>query len=138
MRLIKTVFFLVFFILITMNVFSSGKKEKAPKATNAETASPAAVSPVSPSRQPGVEHGNTRIILGQVRVFGSEPRTYVGIVAENGTEYSVYPPEKEAELRNLQGRLLEFTVTFLDEPQGQGSLYLKGGTVTPLSWEIMP
>jgi len=62
----------------------------------------------------------------------------VGIVDERENEYAVYPPEKEEELRKLQGHLIEFTVVFLEKPQAYGSLFLKGGTVTPVTWEIKP
>jgi hypothetical protein len=72
-----------------------------------------------------------------VRVYGSEPHTYAGIVSEDDKVYAVYPPEKEAELRKLQGRRLELTVRFLDPPQGYGSVFLKDGTVTPVSWKIL-
>ena len=80
---------------------------------------------------------DTAKITGRVQVYGSEPRTYVGIVDTHGVEYAVYPPSRGDELRRLQGRLIEFTVVFLDEPQGFGSLFLKGGTVTPIKWEII-
>ena len=81
---------------------------------------------------------NTRKITGIVQVYGNEPHTYVGIIDMNGIEYSVYPRSKEEELRQLQGYLIEFTVVLLDEPQGYGSLFLRGGTVTPIKWEIIP
>ena len=87
--------------------------------------------------QRGTNRDNTAKITGSVRIYGSEPHTFVGIVDENGIEYAVYPPSKEEELRKLQGYLIAFTVVFLDEPKGEGGLYLKGGTVTPLSWEII-
>ncbi|MDR1288105.1 MAG: hypothetical protein LBK08_10890 [Treponema sp.] len=77
----------------------------------------------------------TGTIRGAVRVYGSEPHTYAGIETEDGRIYAVYPPEKEAELRKLQGRTLEFTVRFLPEPKGYGALFLKDGTVTPVSWK---
>ena len=80
---------------------------------------------------------NTTKITGMVQVYGNEPHTFVGIVDEAGVEYAVYPPSKEAELRELQGHLIEFTVVFLSEPHGEGSLYLRGGTVTPLIWVII-
>ena len=76
-------------------------------------------------------------ITGRVEVYGNEPHTFVGIVDEKGVEYAVYPPAQEAELRRLQGHLIEFTVIMLDEPKGEGGLYLKGGTVTPVKWEII-
>ena len=80
---------------------------------------------------------NTVKITGTVEIYGSEPYTFAGIVDENHVEYAVYPPSQEAELRKLQGRLIAFTVLMLNEPKGYGSLFLKGGTVTPLSWEII-
>jgi hypothetical protein len=87
--------------------------------------------------EPGSSGGNTIKITGTVQIYGNEPHTFVGIVDESRVEYAVYPPSKEAELRKLQGHLIEFTVIMLDEPKGEGSMYLKGGTVTPLSWEII-
>jgi len=86
---------------------------------------------------PGSSVENTARITGTVHIYGNEPHTFVGIVDENGTEYAVYPPSKEAELQKLQGHLIAFTVIMLDGPKGEGGLYLKGGTVTPLSWEII-
>jgi len=81
--------------------------------------------------------GTTARITGRVQIYGNEPHTFVGIVDENGAEYAVYPSSTEDELRSLQGHLIAFTVVFLDGPKGEGGLYLKGGTVTPLSWEII-
>jgi hypothetical protein len=79
-----------------------------------------------------------REILGRVKIYGSEPHTYVGIEStEDGTVYSVYPPEKELALRNLQGRVIRFKVKVLDKPQGYGSLMLTGPTVTPVSWKVL-
>ena len=83
------------------------------------------------------EEGTLRI-TGRVEVYGNEPFTFVGIVDENNIEYAVYPREKEDELRRLQGHLIVFTVIKLDEPRGEGGMYLRGGTVTPISWEILP
>jgi hypothetical protein len=80
---------------------------------------------------------DTQIITGTVHIYGSEPHTYAGIVSDDGKTYAVYPREKEVEIRSLQGRLIEFTVRFLKEPAGEGSLYLRDGTVTPLSWRIL-
>ncbi|MDR1420990.1 MAG: hypothetical protein LBI86_11505 [Treponema sp.] len=79
----------------------------------------------------------TEAIQGTVRVYGSEPHTYAGIETEDGRIYAIYPPEKEAELRELQGQVLEFTVRVLPEPKGYGSLFLKDGTVTPVSWKTV-
>ena len=81
--------------------------------------------------------GSTRTIRGTVQVFGSEPHTYAGLATDDGKIYAVYPAEKDAALRQLQGRHAEFTVRVLKESPGEGSLYLKDGTVTPLSWKIL-
>ncbi|MDR0643917.1 MAG: hypothetical protein LBG05_03235 [Treponema sp.] len=80
--------------------------------------------------------GNTQTLRGYVQIYGNEPHTYVGIVS-NGKVYAVYPPEKEVELRKLQGRAFEFSIRFLDPPQGEGGLFLKDGCITPLSWKIL-
>ena len=80
---------------------------------------------------------NTTKITGMVQIYGNEPHTFVGIVDVAGVEYAVYPASQEEELRKLQGHIIEFTVIILDEPKGEGSMYLRGGTVTPLSWVII-
>ncbi|MDR1301205.1 MAG: hypothetical protein LBK43_01890 [Treponema sp.] len=81
---------------------------------------------------------NTQTIRCRVEVYGNEPHTYVGILSEaDGKLYAVYPPEQEAKLRVLQGRRLEMTLRFLEKPQGYGSLFLKDGTVNPVSWKIV-
>jgi hypothetical protein len=115
----KAMIVVFLFIIIAPNAFSCGKKEKS----SAETI--------------GGSMENTIKILGKIQIYGNEPHTFVGIIDENGTEYAVFPPAKEEELRTLQGYLIEFTVILLDEPQGYGSLFLKGGTVTPIKWEIL-
>ncbi|MDR0601353.1 MAG: hypothetical protein LBG42_03155, partial [Treponema sp.] len=74
---------------------------------------------------------------GAVRIYGSEPHTYAGIETGDGRVYAVWPPETEAEIRELQGYAVEFTVRFLEEPKGYGALFLKDGTVTPVSWKIV-
>lgn len=81
--------------------------------------------------------GDTVIITGMVHIYGSEPHTYPGIESEDGRIFAVYPYEKETEISALQGHLIEFTVRFLENPAGEGSLYLRDGTVTPLSWRIL-
>ena len=74
------------------------------------------------------------VIQGTVRIYGSEPHTFVGIAAD-GKAYAVYPPEKEAELRELQGRLMRFTVRFIEPPQTYGSLFLQDGCVEIVSMQ---
>ena len=105
----------LFFLFAALNIFSLGKKE----ADNS-------------SQNPPPGANNTVNIVGQIRIFGSEPHTFVGIVDQNGVEYAVYSPHREAELRRLQGNLIEFTVVMLDEPRSFGGIFLRGGTVTPL------
>ena len=88
----------------------------------------------STSEDKGVESYSK--IKGMVKIYGNEPHVFVGLVDEDGTEYAIYPRAKEDELRQLQGHLLEFLVEFVDE-KSYGSLFLKGGIVTPVSWEII-
>ena len=80
---------------------------------------------------------DTAIIIGMARIYGSGLHTFAGIASEDGKTYAVYPREKETEIRALQGRRIEFTVRFLKSPAGEGGLYLKDGTVTPLTWRIL-
>jgi len=112
---------------------SSGKKEKS----NTSGSPANSVETIDTANQTGNSMENTIKILGKIQIYGNEPHTFVGIVAEDGTEYAVFPPAKEEELRTLQGYLIEFTVVLLDEPQGFGSLFLKGGTVTPIEWKTV-
>jgi len=126
----KVIVFLLFFLLIIPNAFSCGRKEK-------NNSQPLKVENVNTEGQSGTGTENMTKLTGRVQIYGSEPHTFVGIVDENGTEFAVYPPEQEEKLRKLQGHLIEFTVIFLDEPQGYGSLFLKGGTVNPVKWEII-
>ena len=124
----KFTFFCFFLTIAALGLFSLGRREdmsglQDSPAANAETA------------EPGFE--STIILKGRVQIYGNEPHTFAGIIDENGTEYAVYPPSIEAELRTLQGHMIEFTVVLLDEPQGFGSIFLKGGTITPVKWEII-
>jgi hypothetical protein len=53
-------------------------------------------------------------LTGSVRVYGSEPHTWTGIKDErDGRVYMIGDPEKESELRSLQGRRVEFTVKII-------------------------
>jgi hypothetical protein len=76
-------------------------------------------------------------ITGRIVIFGNEPFIYAGIVAEDGLNYAIYPEETERELMALQGYLIEFTVIPMEEEKVYGSLFLRGGTVKPISWEIV-
>ena len=131
-----TVFFL-FFIIVLGNVFSLGKKEKTNSPEISLVTGVETVDTGSSGSRPDAAGEDTKKIIGRIQIYGNEPHTFVGIVGGDGTEYAVYSPSHEGELRRLQGYLIEFTVVFLEEPQGYGSLFLKGGTVTPVSWEII-
>ena len=126
----KTIVFLLFFIIIIPNVFPCGKKEK-------NVVQPVSAETISTGDQIIAQTGNMVKITGRVKIYGSEPHTFVGIEDERGTQFAVYPPEQEEKLRQLQGRLIEFTVIMLDKPMGEGGLYLKGGTVNPVEWSII-
>jgi hypothetical protein len=126
----KVIVFLLFFLFIIPNAFSCGRKEK-------NNSQPSKIESVNTEEQSGTGAEDMKKIIGRVQIYGSEPHTFVGIVDENGIEFAVYPPEQEEKLRILQGHLIEFTVTFMDEPQGYGSLFLKGGTINPVKWEII-
>jgi len=72
-------------------------------------------------------------LQGVVKIYGSEPHTAVGIeTVPDKKVYGVSPPKKAAELRKMQGRLLEFKVIIEDT----GSLEFEN-TVTVLSWRII-
>jgi len=115
----KFVFITLILIFTAFNIFPNGIRESM--NSNVEQ--------VDNSRE-------TSIIVGRVEVYGNEPHTYAGIVDENDKVYAIYPTAKEAELRRLQGYLIKFTVVFVDE-RVYGSLFLKGGTVEPVKWEIL-
>jgi hypothetical protein len=127
---VKLIFFILFFFVIIPGAFSFGRKEK-------NNSPPLTVETVNTEGQFDTGTENMIKLMGRVQIYGNEPHTFMGIVDENGTEFAIYPPAKEEELRKLQGHLIEFIVIFLDEPQGYGSLFLKGGTVTPVKWEII-
>ena len=130
MRAIKIICFISFFFLAIGCAFSAGIRE-------ANNTQPSAAENAAMNNQDCNNMETTIKITGRVQVYGNEPFTFVGIIDQNDTEYSVYPPEKEKELIPLQGHLIEFTAILLNEPQGFGSLSLKGGTVTPITWEIL-
>ena len=118
--------FVLVFLLTAFNVFPSGIRDDMK---------------TKPTVPPGAadtneNRGTITTITGRVEIYGNEPHTFVGIIDENGIEYAVYPSSKENELRQLQGYIIDFTVLLLNEPQGFGSLFLKGGTVEPIGWEL--
>jgi hypothetical protein len=80
---------------------------------------------------------NTVELTGRVTIFGNEPFTYAGISGEDGKQYAIYPQEKENELKAYQTLLMRFTVVFLEEEKVYGSLYMKGGTVQVVGWEVV-
>ena len=118
----KICFFALVFVFAAIHLFPSGKKDTKRAAQNVPVES--------------VENNITKI-KGRVQIYGSEPHTFVGIVDQNDIAYAVYPPSQEEKLRALQGRLIEFSVVFLDGNRTFGSLFLRGGTVEPVKWEIL-
>jgi len=119
------------FLFVTFNLFPSGMRDTMNTTeinTTGQTGSNNTGSTVS---------GNVFKITGRVQIYGNEPNTFTGIVDQAGTEYAVYPPAQEERLRALQGHLIEFTVIPINEPKSYGSLFLKGGTVEPITWEII-
>ena len=118
----KVLSFVLFFTVV-ISVFSFGRRETK--------------HPLDGSFNTGLSTENSIIIRGSVRIYGNEPFTYIGIIDQNGLGYSVSPQSQVPVLTELQGYLIDFTVVLLDEPQGYGSLFLQGGTVTVLSWKII-
>jgi len=117
----KYIFIVMVFLFVAFNAFPNGIRDSMNKEAEIVTSS-----------------SETSIIVGRVQIYGNSPHTFVGIVDEEGIEYAVYPAAKETELRALQGYMIRFTVIFYDEPKTYGSMYLKGGTVEPVRWEILP
>jgi len=68
-------------------------------------------------------------LQGMIAIYGNEPHSWVGIRTQEGKVYAVNPPEKAAELRDMQGRLLEFTVIIQD-----AVILGVDGSATVLSW----
>jgi predicted membrane metal-binding protein len=110
-------FFLAFFFFTAFNAAALGKKEN--NAAQSKT-----------------EVENTTTITGRIQIYGNEPHTFVGIVDQQGVAYSIHPPHQEAELRKLQGQLIEFTVLVLDEPQDYAGMVL-GKTLTLIDWKVI-
>jgi len=139
----KFVLIIIFLFIINAALFSWGKKEKADASQQSPPTFPTAAGIDEPVRfvnenSPRDEKNSSAVkIVGRVQIFGSEPRTFAGIVDENGIEYAVYPESQEAALRELQRYLIEFTVIPLDEPRGYAAAFLGGGTVTLLEWKII-
>lgn len=128
----KFFFFAIVFITAGFCLFSMGSTEAV---KNPETAAAVNTDPIEPDRGAGTNKEITMKLCGRVEIYGSEPHTFAGIIDENGTEYAIYPPSREEILKSLQGQLYEFEVILLDKPEAYGSLFLKGGTVTPVKWE---
>ena len=118
----KYVFVILLNIFIALSLFAFGSQEQMEDSKQL------------PQEEPPQ---NTVKILGMIQIYGNEPHTFVGIQGEDGEEYAVYSPSNENELRKLQGHLIEFTVIFTEEEQSFGSLFLKSGTVKPVSWRII-
>jgi hypothetical protein len=121
---------------MTINLFSHGIREEKNNAGNPSINSEV-FGTIDGGNDSGINMKDMVKITGTVQIYGNEPHTFAGITGENGEEYAIYPPSREDELRALQGRLIDFTVIILDEPKGFGSLFLRGGTVTPVEWHII-
>ncbi len=71
-------------------------------------------------------------VVGQIGVYGNEPRTWLGFVDNKGVEYGLEASEADLnELRNLQGILLEISGLLEPVPEGQpaGFQTLSGGKI---------
>jgi len=74
-------------------------------------------------------------LQGMIKIYGNEPHTWVGLeTVPDGKVYAIVPPEKAAEFRILQGRLLEVRVAFQDAALPP-ALPPADGMITPLSWK---
>lgn len=124
---------LALLVLGTALVSARGKKDVKESSVTVPAQKTVAEAPVAPEKI-----GDEMTFRGMVKIFGNEPHTYAGIQTEDGVKtYAVFPAESEKLIRKLQGRLVEFTVVLLYKKAGTGSLYLKDGTVQPLSWKIV-
>ena len=79
----------------------------------------------------------TVIIRGTVRITGNEPHTMAGISTEDGKSYGVFPAEKETAIRDLQGKIVDFTVIKNDPLAGGKNPFFRDGNVTVVSWKIV-
>jgi len=79
---------------------------------------------------------NTEKIIGKVVIYGNEPHTFAAIACEDGTEYLAYPQSQKEMLMQLQGRLVEFTVIFLDNIQDYEAIPFSGKAVTVLDYSF--
>ena len=122
----------MFFIVTVSAAFSSAIRDAGNDSQNAPVIN------VDTAEQADTGENIMTKITGRIQIYGNEPHTFVGIIdRQDGTEYAVYPPSGEEELRELQGRLIEFTVIKQDKPMGLGGLLLRGGTVTVVEWRIV-
>jgi hypothetical protein len=144
MKLRKLVFRILYamVLLCAAGLLTCGTEKAVHKAAGNDTTGQVNETDIQNSDTPvssaeGSPQDDTVIITGMVHIYGNEPHTFAGIECEDGKIYAVYPREKEAEISALQGRLIEFTVRFMEKPAGEGSLYLRDGTVTPISWRVL-
>jgi hypothetical protein len=126
----------IFFFLAVLNIFATGKREEK----SGEQFSPVVIDSAKDIDGGDEIHNgpcDMITIVGIVQIYGADPSTFVGIVDQDGTEYAIYPPEKERELRALQGHLIEFQVIFENGQENYGGLFLGGGTVIPVKWKVL-
>lgn len=77
------------------------------------------------------------VIRGAVLIIGNEPHTRVAITSEDGSKsYLVVSPKNEKEIRDLQGRLVDFTVSTIEKPASPVPPGIDGA-VEVISWKIV-
>jgi hypothetical protein len=77
------------------------------------------------------------VIRGAVWIIGNEPHTMVTITSEDGSKsYLVVSQKNEKEIRDLQGRLVDFTVSTIEKPTSPVPPGIDGA-VEVISWKIV-
>ena len=91
------------------------------------------------------KHDDSVTVKGMIRVYGSEPFTYIGIVCDSGEQYSL-KGDKEVlkELRNTQGKKVQIkgmpeTLEKTDEEKAVLLVpnTLKNGNLNVIEWKLV-
>jgi hypothetical protein len=78
-----------------------------------------------------------QVIRGTVRIIGSEPHTAVAITTEDGGKsYLAVSQKNDKEIRDLQGHLIDFTVSPVSKPDLPIPPGIDGA-VEVVSWKIV-
>ena len=80
-------------------------------------------------------------ISGHISVYGSEPHTFIGIVSDDGRQYTIKAdPDVLKELRLLQGKHIRFTgsVVSVKDEAGFSFQMLKDGVFVLEVWGVIP